>query len=441
MPERCTRTTTALIALIAGFPLLSGCSDRDSESRAIAESSRQLGSVGNASSAEDYAVVSASITKNTPVGETAAAASAGLLAQSLQGEGSVTIGTATLGERSLVERLDAAMSMGRRFETLSTTAVAMDAFDPSADLDAIAAQVRQLESSAEAKRAARAEVANTIESLESDIAARRSESTAKRDLAAEMKLESASMSAVRAASRAGTIRTLSREADALDKQISSLTGRVESSRPRLAEIDAEISKLEQQRVLALESGDEIREMATSRAARAQTARAEAAALAEQIRGVVNAIDAARKSEVIPAGEDATASLEKAVRESEKSARQLRSSGTLSKSAANRRLGEMLQLRALGHARYASMLENLSAIAGLPGADGYADAAAEERSAAANLRAAAADAYENAASSLTSVNTRGTDSARAQSTADRLLDLARLMRGEAAETDAPTEPAP
>lgn len=441
MPERCTRTTTALIALIAGFPLLSGCSDRDSESRAIAESSRQLGSVGNASSAEDYAVVSASITKNTPGGETAAAASAGLLAQSLQGEGSVTIGTATLGERSLVERLDAAMSMGRRFETLSTTAVAMDAFDPSADLDAIAAQVRQLESSAEAKRAARAEVANTIESLESDIAARRSESTAKRDLAAEMKLESASMSAVRAASRAGTIRTLSREADALDKQISSLTGRVESSRPRLAEIDAEISKLEQQRVLALESGDELREMATSRAARAQTARAEAAALAEQIRGVVNAIDAARKSEVIPAGEDATASLEKAVRESEKSARQLRSSGTLSKSAANRRLGEMLQLRALGHARYASMLENLSAIAGLPGADGYADAAAEERSAAADLRAAAADAYENAASSLTSVNTRGTDSARAQSTADRLLDLARLMRGEAAETDAPTEPAP
>jgi predicted nucleic acid-binding Zn-ribbon protein len=445
MPDRCTRTTTAFIALIAGFPLLSGCSDRDSDSRAIAESSRKLGSVGSATSAEDYALVSASISKNTPNGEAAAASSAGLLSLSLQGEGSVAINAATLGERALAGRLDSVMSMGRRFETLATTAAAMDAFDPAPDLGRIAAHVKRLESDANDQRSAREDLAGTIASLESRIASLSTESTAKRDRAAEMRLASASLSAVQAAGRAGEIRALSREADALEKQISALIGEAAALRPRLTEIDAEVNKLEQQRGLALDSADELREMASKRAARAETARAEASAIAEQIRAAVNAIDADRKETVIPSGEGATASLEKAVRESEKSARQLRSSGSLSKSAAQRRLGEMLQLRALGHARYAAMLENLAAIAGLPGASGYATAATEERASAAGLRDAAAEAYENAATSLTSVNIRGTDSDRAQATADGLRDLARLMRGETggADTDAdsPSEPAP
>lgn len=442
MPDRCTRTTTALIALIAGLPLLAGCSDRDADSSKIAESARKLGAVGSAASAEDYAAVSASITKQDFSGETATAASAGLLSQSLQGEGSVESSTATLGERSLLERLDAVLGMGRRFETLMTTASAMEAFDPSADLDSIAGQVEQLDAAARAQRSARADLADRIDSLESQIASLRSESTARRDRAAEMKLKSASMSAVQAASRAGAIRTLTRESDALDMRISSLTGEVESLRPRLAEIDAEVSKLAQQRELSLESADALRAMTTDRTARAETARAGASAIAEQIREAVNAIDAIRGDTVIPAGEDATASLEKAVSESGKAARKLRSAGSLSKAAAQRRLAEMYQIRAHGHDRYARALEKLSAIQGLPGAGGYASAADEERAAADELRASAGEAYENAASSLTSVNIRGTDSAPAEETAERLRELARLVRGDAPEAAEPdAQPAP
>ena len=442
MPDRCTRTTTALIALIAGLPLLAGCSDRDTDSSKIAESARNLGAVGSAASAEDYAAVSASIAKQSFGGETATAASAGLLAQSLQGEGSVEISTATLGERALLEKLDAVLGMGRRFETLMTTAEAMDAFDPSADIDSIAGLVEQLEAASRAQQSARADLAGRIDSLESQIASLRSGSTAKRDRAAEMKLESASMSAVQAASRAGAIRTLTRESDALDMQISSLTGETESLRPRLAEIDAEVSKLAQQRELTLESADELRAMTTDRTARAETARAGASAIAEQIREAVNAIDATRGETVIPAGEDATASLESAVRESEKASRKLRSAGSLSKAAAQRRLAEMSQIRAHGHDRYAAALEKLAAIQGLPGADGYASAAGEERARADALREAAGEAYESAASSLTAVSIRGTDSSLAEETAERLRELARLVRGdkpEAAEPDA--QPAP
>ena len=50
MQDRCTRTTASLLALlagsIAGSLAMTGCSDRGSDSRAVAEASRHLASVG-----------------------------------------------------------------------------------------------------------------------------------------------------------------------------------------------------------------------------------------------------------------------------------------------------------------------------------------------------------------------------------------------------------
>lgn len=441
MPDRCTRTNTAIIALIAGLPLLIGCSDRDADSKKVSEAARQLASVGSAGSSDGYKAVSSSIRNIDANDETASAVVSGLLSQSLQGEGSIDSSKAALAERSLLDDLDAALVMGRRFQTLTTTAVSMEAFDPTEDLEDIAQQLKQLESDEASQRSVRAELAGRIENLESSIADLDSQSSSIRNQAAEMKLESSKMSAVQAAARAGSIRLLSREADALEMQISRLSGEAAALRPRLTEIDAELNKLEQQHELGLESAQELREMARDRAVRAETSRAEANSIAEKIRDAINAINSVRSEKIIPQGVAATDSLEKAVQESGKSAREVRAAGTLGKSSAQRRLAEMLQLRAHGHERFATTLEKLSDIEGLPGNSSYADAANEEHAAAANLRSEAAQAYEDAASSLESVRVRGADSDRTQKTADRLRDLARLMRNEEVAPEQPEDPAP
>ncbi len=447
MPHRCTRTTAALLALLAGVVPLVGCSDRGSDSRKVAEAARELGGVGSAdapSGASSYHAASGRIGSLQVSGETAQAVTAGLLSQSLQGEGSVAIKTAMLAERSLFSDLEAALAMGRQYESLATTASALEAFDPAPDLDRIAARVKELEAKSRAAQSERASVAEKIADLESRAESLDAQATTKRDEAAEMKLASSSLSATQAAAKAGTIRELTRAADGLDMQIRRLMGEAETLRPRVTELDAEIAQFAQQRELALEAADDLRAMAAQRRADAQTARTSASQTGEAIRNAVNAIDSDRTDRVIPAGEAATSVLEKSVREADKSARQVRSAGTLGKASAQLRLAEMLHLRAQGHERYATVLEKLSAIDGLSNADAFADAAMDERANARDLRDRAAEAYDNAASSLSSVSVRGTDSARTQQTADRLREIADLLRGTgempvAPESDEETMP--
>ena len=244
-----------------------------------------------------------------------------------------------------------------------------------------------------------------------------------------MELASSRMSASEAASRAGSIRTLTRAADALDMQVARLSGEAETLTPRLSEFDSEINKLTQQIQLAGEAAEDLRQMATERASRAGAARAEASDVAELIRETVNSIDTARTETVIPAGDQATRSLEQAVRESEKAARGVREAGTLGKAAAQRRLAELYQLRADGHARYAGMLARIGSIDELPNASSYAQASVSEQATGDELLTLAADSYENAGSSLSAVNIRGTDTQHAAETADELNELARRLRGE------------
>lgn len=449
MPDRRTRTTVSLLALfagVAGVSVLPGCSDRGADSRKVAEAARDLGSVGNPdgpSSSGSYADASSKISAISVGGEDAGAITAGLLGQSLQGEASVAAKEATLAERSVLSEIADARHLAARFTAISTEAETLEAFDPTPDLDRIAQEVRAIEAAARDARSARAALADRINDLQRRAQDLQGQSDAKRNQAAEMELASASLSATQAAARAGEIRKLSREADALGMHIARLTGEVETLTPRLSEFDAELEKFSQQLTLASESADDLRQMATERAARARTARAEASEIAEQIREIVNSIDTTRNGTVIPVGEQATQTLERSIRESEKAARSARPIGTLGKSAAQRRLGELYQLRSDGHARYAELLAALGSIGMLPNAAGYADAASQESDSASGLRTQAAEAYENAANSLSSANVRGTDADRARETAERLNELARQLRGEPDQlpdqsADAPAE---
>jgi DNA repair exonuclease SbcCD ATPase subunit len=440
MPHRCPRTTARLLVLLAGLAPLGGCSDRGGDARAVAEAARTLASVGTADSPSaegSYASASSTLNSVSVEGDTAKAVAAGLLSQSLQGEGSVAIQRATLAERTLTGSLESVLSLGRRYETITTTAAAHEAFDPSDDLIRISREIAGLEGDAQRAGDERSSLADRIGGLESDAASLRDRSDILRDRSAEMKLASAALSATEAAARAGEIRTLTREADGLDMRISMLEGEAETLRPRLTEIEAEIAKLAEQRSLAIEHADELRALASAKRAEAETARAAARETGEAIRTAINAIDGERTETVIPAGEAATTALERAVRESEKAARSVRSGGTIGKASAQRRLAEMLHLRADGHARYAAVLTKLASMSGLANADAFARAAETESARADELRAGAATAYENAASSLSSLSLRGVEAERADETAQRLNQLASSLRGE--EAGQPDDP--
>ena len=367
MPHRCPRTTAPLIALIAGLAPLTACSDRGEDASAIADAARTLTSVGTAdspSASSSYATATGALSAVSVEDDTAQAVAAGLLSQSLQGEGSVAISRAARAEQALTDDLEAALALARKHIGITTTAETLEAFDPSDDLIRISRDTAAIESRADTAGSERGALAERIAGLETEASSLTSRSSGLRDRAAEMKLASASLSATEAAALAGEIRGLSRDADALDMRISLLNGEAETLRPRLAEIDAEIAKLREQRSLAVEHADELRALAASKRAEAETARAAARELGEQIRAAVNAIDTARTDDAIPAGEAATSALERALRESDKASRAVRSGGTIGKASAQRRLAEMLHLRADGHARYAAVLARLASMPGL-----------------------------------------------------------------------------
>ena len=72
---------------------------------------------------------------------------------------------------------------------------------------------------------------------------------------------------------------------------------------------------------------------------------------------------------------------------------------------------------------------IGAIDELPNAASYLQASVSEQATGDELLSLAAESYEHAASSLSSVNIRGTDTQHAAETADELNELARRLRGE------------
>lgn len=437
-------------ALLGAVSILMGCSDRDAESEAVAASARHLAAVGAGSLADGpytYSGVAQEIGRLDTGEGTAAGVASGLLAQSRQGEGSLRASAAVLAERALFDEIDQARTLARRWTALSTTAAALTAFDPGQDIAEINDEAGELARETEERRDDQALLADQIAGLETSVAGLRAESDLKRNRAAEMKLASAALSAAEAARLAVQIRVLSREADALDMQSNRLQGRIETLRPRLRELEGEVQKLIEQRELALAFADELRASQQARAERAVAARAEAAALAERIDAIVTAIDEQRRSGAIPASDEAISSFEQASRSSDRAVRDVRSPGQLSKSAAQRRLGEVLHLRAQGHARTASLLETLSTTTPpLPEAETYAERADAERASEAEHLGRAADAYEQAASALRSTGLRGAERDALEQAAEGLEALARHLRGEpdpidASTEDPPTEPSP
>ncbi len=429
--------------------LLAGCGGRGEDAEALAESARHLGAIG-AGTYDDarytYASVTQELSRLEKGSGTVAGVASGLLSQSTQGEGSIGLGEAMMADRSLFDEINDARALSLRYAALTTTSAALAAYDPSDDIAKVTQEAGALAEQAEQRRGDRARLADEIGRLESRVASLVSEATGKRNKAAEMKLAAASLSAVEAAEMSREIRVISREADALDMEVNRLRGRIEMLHPRLDEIDGDIERLVEQRQLALDFADELRQKQRDRNERAVRLRAEAAGVAERIRSVVGSIAEHRDKAVLPASDGAIASFERAVRAGGKAGRVDRVSAQLSKASAQRRLAGALHLRSQGFARFAALLDELaSSSPPLPETGEYAEMARRQHAAANEALEKAADMYEQTASTLRSSGVRGAERERLETVAASFESLAARLRGqpqepaESPDTDPPGGP--
>jgi hypothetical protein len=442
MPRR-PRQTLFIVSTAAwiGLPaLLGGCDGHSAEADAVAAAARKLASVGSDGLNEagvNYASVSRDLGAISGREGYTGQIGSGLLAQSRQGEGSISAGESMRAERALFDRSSSARHLARRWSMLSTTAEALIAYDPTADLNAIAAVAQRLADDAQRTRRELEETRSRIDALQAEIDGLREQSGAKRNRAAERRLASAAMSAVDASREAVTIRQLSREADALDMQANRISGQVAALLPRVAELTGEVEKLTEQRNLKIRFGEELRQSVQSRAEEAVRARAEAGEIAARIDAIVREISQEREDKVLPASEAAIASFNQASQSSDKASRAQRVPGTLSKSASQRRLAEALHLRAHGHGASASLLEELAAtIPALPGASRYRDLATEERRLEREFADRAAEAYRQSANALRNAGGRGDERERLEAAAAALEALAVRLSGGTPPTETP-----
>jgi len=437
-----TTPRSAAVLLIAAA-MLAGCGDQSADVRAVNDAARDLSEVNSAAPA-GYETVTTSLGRVEVSRDSATAAIAGLMSQSLQGTGSSEMRSALDAERATVPMLDEAERLSRRYSELATTSRSLAAFDPSEDLRRITSEAAGLADETDSVREARGELAARIGELESRVSDLDSASSSLRNRAAEMKLESASATATVAARQATEIRKLTREADGLDKQANRIKGEIETMRPALAELDAEIAKLVEQRRLALESGETLEALRAEWAEQAVRAKAEAATIAGRIGELVNAVAETRSGEVIPLHEAAAAALERASGSADQAARSDQTTGRLTKAAAQRRLGDAHHLRAQGHGRFASLLEALAGtVPTLPQADTYRGLAEGERAAESSERRRAIEAYEEAASAIRGSGIRGSENDMLETAAAELDALIAGLsgRGEAENPGSDTDQQP
>lgn len=210
-----------------------GCDGRNAEAEAVAEAARKLASVG-AEGLNETGVNYASVSRDLgPIsgreGFTGFVGS-GLLARQT-GRGIDVLRRVDAGRTGPVRPERSARRLARRWSMLSTTAAVLVAYDPTADLNTIAAEAQRLADEAQRARAR----TRRDESPDRRVAGggRRvaRQSGAKRNRGAERRLASSGMSAVDAAKEAITIRQLSREADALDMQANRISGQVAALLP------------------------------------------------------------------------------------------------------------------------------------------------------------------------------------------------------------------
>jgi hypothetical protein len=309
-------------------------------------------------------------------------------------------------------------------------ATARLAFDPGPQASELRSQIAALKAEqaelTEQLRAAKAESQRLTVKID-DLNTR---SQALRVQAAEIRLSLIGRSATEAANRAMEIREISREADGLDTEAARLSARLDRGVAlEIKDLEARVAQREGRTAL-IEDG--LREINRQRGFAEEIAIRHRAAAADQEQRIVDSVASLEdvvNTTVLPGIEDAE-------RLASSAGSSVRGTGSISAAAERTASGNASRQNAAVNVAAADIHDELAALfAGLaeaePAFEAQADYAAKAQAHAATAqehRNRAADAFENAARSLTASTPRGLDREKLEAAAAELDALAARLRG-------------
>lgn len=433
-----------LLALIAGSTL--ACDRGDSASQAVREARQEFAAItGGVSASVDPNAEArfraiADLLRGVEGDESSEAAAAVLEARALLGLAQFRGVEHEQAEADLRNILTAARGHVRGWSRASARAESAASFDPSAELDTLGNDIARLESELTMSRRAAQALADELAAVDLQAETVRSQARALRTQAAETRFQMSSVSATQGVSLAQRARTLSRQADALDVEAGEFEATASVLRPRLAEANLDVQRLENQLRLVGDARQRVLDRAGEAQQESDAARAEAGEHANDLQQVLASAADLSAGAVTDAFEAAERNIRSAISSAGRARSADRANASLALARAQRALGDLQWTRARGFAALAAGYEDAASVEpALSQRSDYAQRAAQAREDEAAALAAAGDAYQAASDAYSGTGARGDDAAAIERIQNALAMLTEGTRGAEMDVNALGQP--
>ena len=383
----CTSGRLGAIVLLCGLAL-GACDSRTPTSVAIRSATHKLhalspdGTSGPsvANRSQTYNEV---LTSLKPVadqgrnGETGAAYL--LIAQAQAGLAEGPASTASEQERLALGEIQGVRDSLARWLNANAMAEAASAYDPSAELAEIDAQVKEKQELRLTEQQKQAAVNAKVADIQAQAKSKNDQAKVKRQEAGQLKSQLANQTAIQAETTLKQAQVIGRQADALEVEAANLEAKAAQIAPESNEIQLQIDKLTSQKDLLESARTAVQARAESARAHAEEARKEATAAAAEIQKRLAAVEALRDGDLAKATEAAIAGYKASADAAKKAAADAKGSSQMSVAAARQALGAVCWSKGRGLTEYAALLESLAtAKPPLPGAAEFRSKATKAR---------------------------------------------------------------
>lgn len=350
----------ACLCAVAG-----GCGEESETARLIRQAEAELVAIGGGETTgadpfarESYAKVVQSL-RSLPSGASASdTASASLvLARAHLGLGEGALERAVEADAEQKRRLGAARAHLAAWIDHHAQANSLEAFDPDAEQQEIAAARAERIALLDEAQAERERLSSALERLRAEASSASSEASSIRAQIIAEETALADASATESARRAPRIRELRRRADGLELVSGDRTAQADLIVPELAVVDLQIETLESQlaQLTARRVGLEERQRELAQAATGERRLADQSA--EALDTALRAVTELRRDALMPASEEAEQQFRSALSAAQRAGSAMRQESQRSTGAARRRLADTLVVRAAGHEALARLLES------------------------------------------------------------------------------------
>lgn len=443
MPLRNGVLRLAAAAGLAATLILAGCSE-DADEQALDQASIKLASVdvGVGSqmppkeTARQFREVISAMQPLASGDHAHAGDAAVLLAMAQRGLGLQAAAKVAEMDREARNELPKIRAHLRAWLKHSTAAEAEGAYDPAPEITQIDAEVRSRQQDIQRVEASKAEIQDRISGLMDQVQERVTRAAELRNEAGTLRLQMPNVSATEGLALSERIRTLSREADALEFEARELKNQADQLGLDERAANLEIEKFRTQVELLGQSRVAVEGRGTAAQRSAADARGYAQEAAESLADLIENSLVAKRAAIDAAAAEAVSQMQTAARSARSGTTARRNSAQLAIGQSQQGLGDAHWAHAMGLDAYASLMNELAAAdPALPNASQYAQRAAEAREKATNAKRAAFEAYTAAVSAYESAGARGDAGDRMNEAMQRLRELAAVVGAGVVDADA------